>query len=205
MPVFKRALAWVAYDLLHYRRSLIAAYPLLSTEPPAPSLPDDMRIGPFGASDLAPLAALGAEETERTAERLARGDRPWGLWKGDRLVSYGWSTQTGAHFSTWWSIRLDGLDVYLYNFFTHPDHRGQGYYSLLLRAICAELADSGAEWVWIATSSYNPQSWRGIRKAGFRPAATHVCLLGRFDWLRVEPGMPRPAITFLGRPPDVTP
>lgn len=187
----KRSVAWLGYEVFGYRRSMIATRSLLDRTIEPPPLAPGLVVGRFGMADVAPLADWGAEETEKAAERLAAGERPWGLWHDGELVCYGWSTERAARFSTWWSFEPFGMDVYLFNFFTHPAHRGRGLYVTLLRAICAQLADEGHEWAWIATASYNQASWRGILRAGFKPAATYVTAFRRWSMLKGRPGMPR--------------
>lgn len=188
---FKQPLVWLGYNVMRYRRCLIATRCLLDRSIEHPPLESGLVVGPFGLADVTPLAAFGAEETEKTPERLAAGDRPWGLWKEGELVCYGWSTLQSADFASWWSFHQTGMDVYLYNFFSHPDYRGRGYYTKLLRAICAELADEGLEWAWIATTSHNQASWHGIQKAGFKPAATYTTAMDVISVLKEQPGAPR--------------
>jgi RimJ/RimL family protein N-acetyltransferase len=194
-------LSW-AYRL-GYRRCLIAARTL--TPQPAVTWPDGLSVRPFAAADAEPLRAVGADGLGEFAERLSRGDRPWGVWDGETLVAYGWSTRLETDFSGLWTLRPAPGEAYLHNFFTHPAWRGRGLYPLLLTAIGKALADEGLTRAWIAVVSYNQASWRGVQKAGFALAATYQALGKWGGRLRVMPGQPAPAVARVTQPSHGTP
>lgn len=182
----------MAYGL-GYRRCVIGLARLEPAQRPA-ALPDGLRLGPFGLNDLEAFSSAGGMDVEETPVRLLRGDRPWGLWLGDELACYGWSTTQPTSLSTRVALAPQTGEAYLFSFFTHPRHRGHGYYPLLLRAICEALAQEGLHHAWISVAPYNIASRRGIEKAGFMVAATHATLRGRCSLLLTQPDMPFPEL-----------
>lgn len=160
----------------------------------AGELPDGLQLGAFTHADIEPLDALGATDVADTPQRLARGDRPWGLWEGTQLVCYGWSSVLTTSVSRYMTITPAPAEVYFYDFFTPPAARGRGFYPVLLRAMRGALAGQGRTRAWIAVSARNSASLRGIEKAGFRMAATYWTWSGRLSCLRCHDTAPCPPV-----------
>lgn len=165
----------------------------LSPPPAFPALPEGVTVRTFKAPDL---QVLGPEamDPSMTEHRLACGDRPWGLWRGRELLSYGWSSTRPTSILSLSMLVPQADEAYLYGFYTPPAHRGNGYYPLLLRHICAHLAEEGTQRAWIAVFTHNTSSWKGVLKAGFRKASTHVALNGRLSWTLPEGEEPQPTL-----------
>jgi GNAT superfamily N-acetyltransferase len=162
--------------------------------PPAfPSLPDGCRIAPFRGPDLQILGPQ-AMDPAMTEQRLACGDRPWGLWKDRELLCYGWSSTRPTSILTMTMVVPGPHEAYLYGFYTPPPHRGKGYYPLLLRQIGAQLAQEGSLRAWIAVFDHNAASWKGVLKAGFRKTTTQLSLHGRLSWTQAERVGPQPSL-----------
>ncbi len=162
--------------------------------PPAfPVLPAGLRVAPFKAPDL---QALGPEAMDpaMTEHRLVCGDRPWGLWRGRDLLCYGWTSTQPTSILTMSMVVPGPREAYFYGFYTPPRHRGHGYYPLLLRHISAQLGQEGHRRAWIAVFAENSASWKGVLKAGFQKAATHVSLHGRVTWTLPEGEEPQPTL-----------
>jgi ribosomal protein S18 acetylase RimI-like enzyme len=165
----------------------------LDPPPQAPELPPGVTVAPFRAPDLQILGP-GAMDPSMTEQRLACGDRPWGMWRGRDLLCYGWTSTRPTSILTL-SLIVPGPDeAYLYGFYTPPKHRGNGYYPTLLRHICALLAQEGARRTWIAVFDTNRASWKGVLRAGFQKSATHLSLHGRLTWTVPEGEVPQPTL-----------
>lgn len=151
-------------------------------------LAEGLRLAPFDLGDVLPLIPLGAQHVDEVPQRLARGDTPWGLWKADELVCYGWSSQAPTSVTRDVVLSPGPREVYLFDFFTPPAHRGQAYYPQLLQAMCAALGAQGHRCAWIVVFRSNHASLRGIEKAGFQRAGAYVTFAGRVAFLKPSRG-----------------
>lgn len=157
------------------------------------------RIAPFTRADLVAFEGTGAKDLEATADRLAIGDRPWGLWEGEALVAYGWTSTRPTAFLDLFEVRPAPDEAYFFDYFTHPDHRGRGCYPLLLAGIANVLAAEGMAGGWIAVAERNTASWRGVHKAGFRHAGDVVTVHRRLGAVVQRGDEPRPPIGLRAR------
>ncbi len=179
-------------SVIGFKRCYLGGWEL--DPPPAfPTLPAGCHIAPFRAPDLQVLGPR-AMDPAMTEQRLACGDRPWGLWRDRELLCYGWSSTRPTSILTLTTVVPGPHEAYLYGFYTPPPHRGQGYYPLLLRQIGAQLAQEGSLRAWIAVFDHNAASWRGVLKAGFRKTTTQISLYGRLSWTRAERVEPQPRL-----------
>ena len=134
----------------------------------------EMKLVEIAANQLEPYRHFcenhGIAVTEKNLQRLRDGSSFWCLVSPeDVMVSSGWLawkqelyvSETDFGFST----KASEAGV-LYNFNTHPDHRGQGLYGLLLRGIICQSTEP-KEFI-IYTAPDNNASSRGILKADFR-------------------------------------
>lgn len=157
------------------------------------------RVAAFSRVDLEPFRDAGARDLETAPDRLARGDRSWGLWEGEALLAYGWTTGQPTAFRDLFEIRPGPGEAYFYDYFTHPDHRGRGCYPLLLAGIANVLAAEGRQAAWIAVSEANTSSWRGVHKAGFRHAGDVYTLRRRLGVVVQRGEQPRPPVRLRAR------
>lgn len=169
----------------------------LGTVPP-PDL-GDHRVAPVRPDDLADPRFTVRADWFDAPRRLARGDRAWGLWRGDRLLSYGWSSTLPTRAGGRLRVIPGPGEVYLYSFFTDGRERGKGYYPLLLSRIAYDLSLEGHRLAWIAVYWPNLASLRGITKAGFHVASTVTVFAGHLCLHRVAPGMPKPMVRTVSR------
>lgn len=165
----------------------------LAPPPAFPALPEGLMIRTFKAPDLQSLGPQ-AMDPAMSEHRLACGDRPWGLWRGRELLAYGWSTTRPTSILALSMLIPGEQEAYLYGFYTPPKHRGNGYYPLLLRHICAHLGEEGTTRAWIAVFTNNASSWKGVLKAGFRKTSTHMALNERLSWTLPEGEEPQPTL-----------
>lgn len=157
------------------------------------------RVAPFTAEDLEAFRGTGAKDLETTPDRLARGDRPWGLWEGETLVAYGWTATRPTAYSDKFEIVPGPDEAYFFDYFTHPDHRGRGAYPILLAGIADALAREGVKAGWIAVGDWNEASWRGVRKAGFRHAGDVHLVRRRLGLVRRHGDAPQPPVRLRAR------
>lgn len=69
------------------------------------------------------------------------------------------------------------------NCFTFPEHRGQGLYPRILRAVCHSLSAEGQRRVIVTCAIDNLASIRGIEKAGFKHVKTIHTLVLFARWI----------------------
>jgi GNAT superfamily N-acetyltransferase len=133
-------------------------------------------------------AATAGEREEPEGHRVF-ATRMAGDWR--RMVGRGW----GRWFGAWVGDMLvssmglfvrDGLGRFQ-SVDTHPDHRGRGYASTLLRQVAAEgLTAMGAHTLVIVADLEGPAS-RIYRAAGFRPTE-RIVEIERVDWTKTASG-----------------
>lgn len=116
-------------------------------------------------------AMRAAEEPDGlVASRLAHGDEFFGWLAGGRIVSFGWVTYRDRKIGST-QLAETPERVFLFNFYTLKEYRGQGLYPALLLAIRAVLGREQMNEFVISVLDHNLASLRGIEKAGFLPVA----------------------------------
>ena len=174
-----RQLWFRALGELGYRRQLV-------TELVLPAAGADVREPPeaearfLGDADLDAYATLhGAFDEAR--ERFARGDRCFGIWLDGTLVSTRWlATGTARLGYLGREVPLAPGDVYIYETYTEPGHRGRGISAIAGAIVPATLAAEGARRM---VGVLEPENTRGIRaneKAGYR-------IVGKIGYVRMGP------------------
>lgn len=110
------------------------------------------------------------ELLSRAIKRFTAGSQVYTVVRDERLVHYGWTIPGGrTHQLSTVDVSFDSPadSAILYDFFTHPDYRGQGLYSRALRQALRDLADSGVKTALVGVLEGNEASRRGIEGAGF--------------------------------------
>jgi GNAT superfamily N-acetyltransferase len=150
----------------------------------------------LGRDGAAAVEAAMAEERALVQFRFDRGCRCFASRLAGDVVGYGWVSagpewigELGLEF------RPPSTEVYLWNCVTLPEHRYQGYFRALLRAVVTAAAEESLKRLWIGSVD----SWveSALVDAGFRPVL-HINVLTAFGWSRLgvrpAPGATRETI-----------
>lgn len=150
----------------------------------------------------AAMSTAGQYLANEAADRLASGRRGYAVEVDREFVSYGWVSSVAEPLgATGCAFVPPAQDVWLYDFATTPQFRGQGYYPLLLQFILRELQNS-ARYAWIGTAPGNATSARSIARAGFTKVAhtrytpPQVAKPSGFEMLPLA-GLPEQVLTIL--------
>jgi len=105
-------------------------------------------------------------------KRFGSGETLYSASRGGKLLHYGWMTPGGQ------THLLQGVNatfhspsdsVVLYDFFTHPEYRGQSWYQRTLRQMLQDLSAAGVRRAFIGVLQGNESSQRAIENVGFSP------------------------------------
>lgn len=92
------------------------------------------------------------------------GSRAFGCFVEGRLAAYGWISEQYMGCS---KIGLEEGDGYLWDDYTHPDFRGQGWHLHLIKIREAELLRAGKRRALSVVANFNRASRRGYQRAGY--------------------------------------
>ena len=121
--------------------------------------------------------------------RIERGERVYSARANGVLLHYGWLVreQSEAFFTeVGTKYRYPQPGAVLYDFYTHPDARGQGWYQRTLASMLRDLdqesaADGGPRVVYISVLADNKASRHVIEKLGFDYLESLIRVSG-FGW-----------------------
>ena len=125
-------------------------------------------------------------EGDLVALRLARGCRCFAAWLGSEIAAYGWlSTASEWIGEVELEIRPGSNEAYIWNCATLPEHRRQGNFRAVVKAITAQARTEGLTRLWIG--SLDIPAAKAMAPAGFVPVLrfTSVWMSG-IRWLRVR-------------------
>jgi RimJ/RimL family protein N-acetyltransferase len=131
-------------------------------------------------------------------QRIERGERVYSARANGVLLHCGWRVrkQSEAFFTeVGATYRYPEPGAVLYDFFTHPDARGEGWYQRTLACMLRDLdresaTDGGPRMVYISVLAGNGASRHVIEKLGFEHLESLIRVSG-FGWSRcdrVSPG-----------------
>ncbi|MFH1626167.1 MAG: GNAT family N-acetyltransferase [Pseudomonadota bacterium] len=102
--------------------------------------------------------------------RLRKGDSCCTASFTGEIISYCWVATDAAYVGEIdMKIRLKSGELYLYDAFTKPEHRGNGLFPRILTAILRYGRENGYQRALIFTLSSNNSSITAIKKVGFEP------------------------------------
>lgn len=134
---------------------------------------DATSVVAYQTLTLADFEAHRAEDpawfTPLKMKKLARyfsvpGSRAFGCVVEGRLVAYGWTSEQYLGMS---KCLLEAGDGYLWDDYTHPDFRGQGWHERLIRLREEELRKAGKVRALAIVVRHNRASRRGYQRCGF--------------------------------------
>lgn len=150
------------------RRMLLFAHRL-----DEPASQAELPPPPFQELTLADFEAHRMEDeawfTEEKMAKLARyykvpGTRAYGCVVEGRLVAYGWVSE---HYLGYSRRRLEEGDGYLWDGYTHPAYRGQGWHGVLIRIREQVLREAGKQRAIGVVAHFNRASRRGFQRQGY--------------------------------------
>ena len=138
-----------------------------------------------------PVAAWQSRQKFLSAalERIERGERVYSARTDGVLLHYGWRVreQSEAFFTeVGTKYRYPEPGTVLYDFFTHPNARGQGWYQRTLACMLRDLesaTDGGPRVVYISVLADNEASRHVIEKLGFDYLESLI-RVSAFGWSR---------------------
>jgi RimJ/RimL family protein N-acetyltransferase len=144
-------------------------------------------------------------DVQELARRQHLGDRCYMALEGQFCIHYSWLTQRVRDISEiGYTVEVKDKDVWIYNCYTAPSHRGRSIYPRVLRQIAQQLQSNGGQMMWIDVVAENTPSLHGIKKAGFKEVAIlerHI-LFGCIEVFRSQTVSPSPwAKRFLDMSP----
>lgn len=93
------------------------------------------------------------------------GNIPYGLYKDDLLIAYGWISIQYIGLS---ERRLKKGDCYLWDDYTHPLYRGKGLHKTIIKIRLHEASKIGCNRVFSIVSLFNKSSSIGFKNVGFQ-------------------------------------
>ncbi|MGE0867698.1 MAG: GNAT family acetyltransferase [Kofleriaceae bacterium] len=120
-----------------------------------------LTIAGFGelADELTPAFVRAA---------LAKGDRCFGLFDGDALVSFGWYSQLPTRISDDLVLHFDPSWVYMYKGYTLRRWRGKRLHGIGMALAMRAYVDDGARGLISYVRSNNFESLRSTERMGYR-------------------------------------
>lgn len=104
-------------------------------------------------------------------EAMDNGERCYGFREGERLKSYGWySTRPKAltELGEGLVMHFDPSYVYMYNGFTHPEHRGQRLHAIGMAKALEALTNEGSKGLIAYVDATNFSSLKSCARMGYR-------------------------------------
>jgi RimJ/RimL family protein N-acetyltransferase len=165
-----RRLAWPSHNLL-----VVATR--YETGAMTPAVPEGHRLVRIAAGAAANARHMAADAMRAVGEpdglvasRLAHGDEFFGWAAGARIVCFGWVMTRDRAVGPFRLTNAPGR-VFLYNFHTLPEHRGQGLCVALHEAIRSAFSRETASEFVADVNVHNIASRRCLEKSGFVPVA----------------------------------
>jgi hypothetical protein len=106
--------------------------------------------------------------TEFARGALDKGDECYGIFDGDRMVSFGWYSNQPTHISDGLVLHFYPSWVYMYKGFTHPDYRGKRLHGIGMSLALRAYTERGSRGLISYVKSNNFQSLRSIERMGYR-------------------------------------
>lgn len=118
------------------------------------------------ATEEPEVAAEMSPEFARDA--IARGDECYGVFEGERMVSFGWYSTRATAVADDVLLHFDPAWVYMYKGYTLRERRGQRLHGIGMSHAARELTARGARGLISYVKSNNFPSLRSIERMGYR-------------------------------------
>lgn len=140
---------------------------------PLPAQPPLPAFSAERSQDVLLIARLTELPEQNVVARFQAGHHIYIAFINKQPAAYGWvATQRGGISELHFSFTFAHPAIYLWDFMTLPEWRGNGIYPHLLQAIIQQ--EQTIERFWIGFAPGNDASERGIRKAGFEVVGDFV-------------------------------
>ncbi|GCE21174.1 GNAT family N-acetyltransferase [Dictyobacter kobayashii] len=135
---------------------------------PLPELPALPQFTANRTTDKALVAQVAQLTEQEVTTRIQTGSEPYIAYLDQTPVAYGWiASQVGEVVEIMLRFSLPPRQLYLWDFATLPEWRGNSIYPHLLQEIVRQHMDR-IERFWILYAPGNAASESGIHKAGFQ-------------------------------------
>lgn len=170
LPLLSRIARGIRWRVRHEAEYLILVATPLPEAPPFPTGYRLVRISRNDASQATRICAAmkATGESEDPLRRLEQGHECFAWERGGVLAAYGWVCYRGRVFGGRRLADRDGR-AFCYQFYTTPEHRGQGLYAALLLHLRHLLGKENVGELVIEVRRDNHPSRQGILRAGFTP------------------------------------
>jgi hypothetical protein len=102
------------------------------------------------------------------ARAVAKGDRCYGIFAADQLISFSWYSQRPTAFDEIFVVEFDLAYVYMYKGYTLPNYRGQHLHALGKARALREFAAQGLKGLVSFAEANNHSSLRSALRLGKR-------------------------------------
>lgn len=160
-----------------YRRMVLLdrdlSDPLPEVEPRPP-----MELRQATSADLPAYRAFHPDQPEAVAEaRFARGDECFAVWDEGRIVHAAWAATERAYVGY---LRRDLVlqpdEMYAYDAFTRPSHRGMGLCSLRGIHMLQHYRERGYAHSFGLAAVENQAGFAQVRAVGYVPTGLYTCV-----------------------------
>lgn len=186
-----------------YRRVAVVVRPIDDTIP-EPDLRLSAVITPLRGENLPDyLQHRPDQHPNEIRMRIARGDECFAAWHEGRIVHSGWVTTMPKHeLYLRRKLILQPGDIFLYDHYTHPSHRGLGLARAREVHVLHHYRGEGYRRSMAIIAIENKAAFRPFRSLGYRSIGMFKCLrFGPWQWTWEERWgeEPLPVSTKIGR------
>ena len=178
---------------------LFMSYSLDGVQIPVYESALDVRFGKLGTDDIEDYLRFRRGSDRREIEqRFAKGDRCFVSWHRDSIVDACW-TATGSHFIPYLNrwLEIPEGDIYSYDSFTSPEHRGRGIYMARNSFTARENQAEGFKRSIALVAFENYAAWLILTRSGLSTLGAYHFVrtpAGGVYWRTVERGETLPRI-----------
>lgn len=101
-------------------------------------------------------------------DALRRGDECYGIFEGDKLISYGWYSYKPTEIYRNLLLSFSPGYIYMYKAFTHPNYRGQNLHPIGLNMSLQKFLQRGVKGLVAFAESHNYSSLNAGYKMGHK-------------------------------------